>query len=305
MKVYLILLLVILVITLVIVIWGALTNWKFIKDTNMEKYNGKEGSIILKLLQQGIEDNKEYKSLGNKLGAYFIGDEFLPNYSWDQAWCGCFSSGDCTHTRIKDYIKHINKALPKISEELAKIKQNLDVKNDAVIHIRCSDVPFIPHHSYHLQPKEYYQWVAAKCRKENIKGIHFLLCTNHNNKEKLTHKCTQFAEIIRNWMTEFLPDNVKIHPISCLSILQSFKLFIGCKLLIQGGACPSSFSFFPGLIKGKNFLTPRMAREDSLMSNNLFKEYINKLPWSMWTGDPIWHSEVNDYLTFDYDNKEK
>ena len=61
-------------------------------------------------------------------------------------------------------------------------------------------------------------------------------------------------------MKEFLP-NVEMKPIKCLNILKLFQLFLGCKVLIQGGASPSSFSFLPGIIKGKNFLTPRFNRE--------------------------------------------
>ena len=32
---------------------------------------------------------------------------------------------------------------------------------------------------------------------------------------------------------------------------------------------------------------------------NIYK-FIDKFPWSMWSGDPIWHSNVNDYKTFNY-----
>ena len=40
-------------------------------------------------------------------------------------------------------------------------------------------------------------------------------------------------------------------------------MFLGCKVLAQGGAGPSSFSFFTGLTKGKNFLTPKFISENS------------------------------------------
>ena len=32
------------------------------------------------------------------------------------------------------------------------------------------------------------------------------------------------------------------------------------------------------------------------------KDYSNKFPWSMWNEDPIWHSDIDNYETFDYKN---
>ena len=77
-------------------------------------------------------------------------------------------------------------------KEFSKIKHDKSVKNDAVMHIRCSDVPFARHAGYHLQTKAYYKWIADKCKRENIKAINFLLCTNHKqNTNHLKNKCNK------------------------------------------------------------------------------------------------------------------
>ena len=69
MKVYLIFLLVILVITLVIVIWGALTNWKFVEGNNdgyenikiKKSYNNIITTIIITAPQPSIPSIKIIK----------------------------------------------------------------------------------------------------------------------------------------------------------------------------------------------------------------------------------------------------
>jgi hypothetical protein len=267
------------------------------------KKSKKDGYEILKFLQQGIEDSPKYKSLGNKLGYYFMKDHITINNTdkWDTVWCGNFMNyvvgSKYTEKNIEAYINCVNNSLPLIKQKILKIAHNKSVQNDAVVHIRCSDVPFNRHPNYHLQPKEYYQWVAHKFKKENIKAIHFVLCSNHlqkNNYQK--NKCDEFATVIRDWMREFMP-NVEIKPIVCLSVLESFKMFLGCKILVQGGASPSSFSFFPGLTKGKKFLTPKFINEDQKNKSTLINKFIDKFPWSMWHGNPIWHSLVKNYKT--------
>lgn len=258
----------------------------------------------LKLLKKGVEDSPEYTSLGNKLGNYFINKK---NMEFGQSWCYffCRDKKFYNDTEIKEYIKDINNALPLIKREFSKIKPNKSVKNDAVIHIRCSDVPFRRSNAYHLQPEAYYKWIAEKCKRENVKAVHFLMCSNHHqDKKHLKNKCTKIVQTIRTCMKEFLP-NVEMKQVTCLNILKSFQMFLGCKILAQGGAGPSSFSFFPGLTKGENFLTPKFISENSKQKSKLLDKWIHKFPWSMWDGDPIWHSNVDDYIDLDMRNIEK
>ena len=305
MKIILIIAICLLVIATIIVVWGILTQWTFVcnKRDNYEKNKPK----ALVLLQKGVEDSPEYSSLGNKLGKYFFKKKY--DTSWDQLWCSfyCGNPKNFNDKEIKDYIKNINNALPLIKKEFSKIKPDKSVKNDAVIHIRCSDSPFNKHNSYHLQPKAYYKWIADKCKRENIKAINFLLCTNHTvgftqqqreihkqNNNYFKNKCNKIAQNIQTLMKEFLP-NVEMKPVTCLNILKSFQIFLGCKILAQGGAGPSSFSFFPGLTKGKNFLTPKFISENAKNKSQLINKFIVKFPWSMWGGNPIWHSTVKEY----------
>ena len=294
MKIIFIIAICLFLVALIIVIWGVLTHWKFVCNKRDDYEKNKPKALVL--LQQGVEDSPEYSSLGNKLGEHFIKKKYIKNHDlW--CWFFCGDRKNFNDTQIKAYIKDINNALPLIKKEFAKIKPDKSVKNDAVIHIRCSDVPFIKHNSYHLQPKAYYKWVADKCKQKNIKAIHFLLCTNHMQKnKKQIYKCNKIAKTIRSWMKEFLP-NVEMKPVTCLNILKSYQMFLGCKVLAQGGAGPSSFSFFTGLTKGKNFLTSKFISEQTKHKSKILDKWIDKFPWSMWRGDPIWHSSVKEYYS--------
>ena len=116
-------------IILSIIIWGGVTRWRFFSGKPALTDYYKE----LKMLQDGIEDGGY--ELGNKLGEEFIDKN---------GWIPCNDSAKvlgpttpCTVDHIEKDIKNYNKVLPKIKRELSKIKSNLDVKNDAVIHIRC------------------------------------------------------------------------------------------------------------------------------------------------------------------------
>ena len=155
---------------LIIVIWGAISNWKFITNS-IENYDENK-PIALKLLQEGVDNSKHYSRLGNKLAPYFMETDFLTQYNWNKeelqlvkqllktaknfgmplntcAWSNCFSVFSflnlLNNNIIEKYIKYIKTYLPKIKTELSKIKSDLSVKDDAVIHIRCSDVPFYHH----------------------------------------------------------------------------------------------------------------------------------------------------------------
>ena len=73
MKIIFIVAIYLLVVATIIVIWGALTQWKFI----CKKRDDYEKLKALKLLQQGVEDSPAYYELGNQLGSYFICFLFL------------------------------------------------------------------------------------------------------------------------------------------------------------------------------------------------------------------------------------
>ena len=302
-------------IILAIVVWGGATQWRFISK-NKEGFSDTTIARAVKLLHEGVEESDEYSALGNKLSGYFIDRNYwskLPA-GVGQGWCGCSSTGDCTNSKIEEYIENINKALPKINKELSKIEPNLNLKNDAIIHIRAQAAPPAPgerHPAYHWQPKAYYKWVADYLKKANIKKIHFLMCPQSDYgkiSKKKDHRNEKYYKIIKDWIKEFLP-NIEIIPVKCLGISSTFKNCLGCKVLVQGGFSPSSFLFFPGLTKGKNFLTPRFGKEldknTAKKSNKLIKDYIDKFPWRMWGGDPIFHAEVDNYDTFDYKNYRK
>ena len=165
-----------------IVIWGGVTQWKFVKGRNREEFSDVVISRVLKLIHEGVEESDDYTSTGNKLSGYFIDRNYwskLPAGA-AQGWRGCSSKGNCTNSKIEEYIENINKALPKINKELSKIEPNLDLKNDAIIHVRHQPLTYGGRFErtgpYHWQPKAYYKWVADYLKKADIKKIHFLMC---------------------------------------------------------------------------------------------------------------------------------
>ena len=144
----------------------------------------------------------------------------------------------------------------------------------AVVHVRCSDIPFNRHKKYHLQFKEYYAWVAREI-SGNVSRVHLVMCPQFRSNprrwnkayglsgipefgytaQQYQSKCTSFANVIRKWFKELLP-SIPVEPVMCLTNEDSINLFARSKYLIAGGAAPSSFSFVAGITKGRNYFVP-------------------------------------------------
>lgn len=188
--------------------------------------------------------------------------------------------------------------------DIEKILKNQDIKpdksfsNKAVIHFRCSDVPFCKHPDYTLLPKEYYYFVADKLNQNNIEEIFFINCTGHRKEKKFAEdKCNEYINIISTWLKE--KSNIKINNKKiCVNIKETYSIMLGCKILVNTGG---SFSFIPGLTKGKNYISP--SNTNSCKDKKILEKFKNlnkEVHWTMWDKfDNIPHDNL-DYETFDY-----
>lgn len=191
----------------------------------------------------------------------------------------------------EDYGHYWKKNRYKVIEELKDLTPNKTYKNCAVIHFRCSDVPFCKHPEYTLLPKEYFKFVSEKINQKQIQKIIIITCNTHNSNS-LTYKCDDYSLTIKKWFKEFT--NIPVHiDNTCQSIERTYEIFLGSKILVSTGG---SFSFIPGITKDENFISP------SLFGDNNFSGFENlyeKVHWTMWDKfDKISHN-VN-YKTFIY-----
>ena len=164
-------------------------------------------------------------------------------------------------------------------------------KNIAVVHFRCSDVPFVKHEAYCLLPKDYFRFVATEILARHVDKITIVTCAAHK-RHKLADKCPIYTYTIQKWLSDFTGLPVDIDD-TCMSIDDTMQLFIDAKVLVSTGG---SFSFCPGMIKGKNFITPSLlGTRDGIR----FRDLHRLVSWTMWKEfDHIPHSV--DYSTFDY-----
>lgn len=204
----------------------------------------------------------------------------------------------------KYYADFWNKKSSEVKEMLSKkIKPNEDFKNKAVIHFRCSDSPFNRLGGYYLMKKEYYSEVAKILEKEDIDEIYFMNCSHWgksfggiNNTEVY---CNDYIETITEWLKELTDIKINSNKI-CTNIFDSYSIMWGAKILVSTGG---SFSFVPGVLKGKKFITPRNLTSTEKKRVKNLKDQVH---WKMVEDfNHIEHGKIKDYATFDYKNYNK
>ena len=85
----------------------------------------------------------------------------------------------------------------------------------------------------------------------------------------------------------------------CISNKETYSIMLGCKVLISTGG---SYSFIPGITKGKNYISPSNIGEVNEKFLEIWKDIHKKVHWTMWDKfDKISHKNL-DYNTFDYKN---
>ena len=188
-----------------------------------------------------------------------------------------------------------------------KIEPDQKFKDSAVFHFRCSDSPFDKDTSYTLLPKEYYHFITDFLNDKNIDKLYVITNYVHfKNKNSIAmKKCPNFVDTILDWIEEKANFKIERTPLF-LSVRESYQAFLGSKVLFNN---TSSFSFIPGLLKGKNFITPTMLggfanKGYKSIVDNYGEEFDNiheKVHWTMWNKQDFVPHQC-DYNTFIYKN---
>jgi hypothetical protein len=205
-------------------------------------------------------------------------------------------------TKYSDFWKNKSLEIKKILHD-EKIEPDYSFSNKAVIHFRCSDVPFIKHPQYHLLPKEYYYFISEKIKESNVEEVLFVNCSTWSS-DKLEIKdvetlCNNYIDTIADWLGEKLDIKINKNKI-CTNIKETYSIMMGSKILVSTGG---SFSFIPGMIKNKNFISPSNIGDDIKKEDiEIWKNLSKKVHWTMWEKfNKIKHNNIN-YETFDYKN---
>lgn len=214
------------------------------------------------------------------------------------------SSAVWRNKESKDYADFWKKESKTVEKMLLdKIKPNNEYSNKALIHFRCSDVPFLKSSEYHLYPKEYYYFATEQINKVKPDEILFVNCSdwckNSSSVRDPENLCNNYIETIADWVSEKTDIPINRNKI-CVDIPETYSIMLGSKILVSSGG---SFSFSPGLTKGKNFISHNLIGDHPELTEKKYKDLSQKVHWTMWDKhDIIKHSEIPDYNTFDYKN---
>eukprot|EP00040_Diaphanoeca_grandis_P041011 m.262380 g.262380 ORF g.262380 m.262380 type:complete len:356 (+) comp45404_c0_seq1:281-1348(+) len=202
--------------------------------------------------------------------------------------------------------------MTQVEKDALEFKPLFDYIRDGtvLVHFRCSDVPFIRHAIYHLQPPEYWKFVAEKIIEQGGRRVIFTMCEgSHNNPNELAaRKCPSFVSAVVGWLREFLPNSVQVceRPL-CWGATLTYNLMGEAFMLVS--AMESSFSFIAGIPKGKRYVSPNLnpgkkgdkksRRCNALDIYEATPELADAVHWNMFDGSPIDHAKVLNYSTLD------
>ena len=235
--------------------------------------------IVIVLLFVFIKSSHDFSgSVGNNILLKTTGK----NYLWNPYHSKTSENYSKLWKRKKDTVKN----------KLQYLTPNESYNKTAVVHFRCSDVPFCKHPEYPLLPKEYYKFVADEIMKRDVENIVIITCNTHN-QHPLAYKCSDYSSTIKGWLESYTNLEVSIDD-SCQGIKETYEIFLGSKVLISSGG---SFSFIPGITKDKDFISPSLFGENPSKG---FEDLHNMVHWTMWDKfDKISHNV--DYETYIYE----
>jgi hypothetical protein len=172
-----------------------------------------------------------------------------------------------------------------------RVTPNSNFVRTAIVHFRCSDVPFINMPEYPLQPRAYFKFVADFLRKyDDVDNVVVVNCNEHG-KHQLAPLCHKYAHVIQEWLQGDLPQMPVDVNLACETQKETFEAMLGSHTLISTGG---SFSFVPGMLKGKRFVTPYLGG----LMRPYHRELHRLVHWTMWESNaPV---QAADYERFDY-----
>ena len=168
----------------------------------------------------------------------------------------------------------------------------------ALVHFRCSDVPFSRHDEYFLLPKRYFEsaraWLDA--RRGTWDNVVVLSCpelpaAGAPASPLAASKCPAFRETIVSWLGAAGATTLCLRePKDALSAM------MGAAALVSTGG---SFSFAAGIGRGDGaFFAPSLAGIGDFPEA---AKLASVVPWaSSGTHDRVGHGCVDDYASFDY-----
>ena len=173
----------------------------------------------------------------------------------------------------------------------------------AVVHFRCSDVPFSQHPSYRLYPKGYYDFVAKTISGvAGVDRITLLHCFNHNAKlmhhreDERRQKCDEFAGLITGWLSAGTG-----YPVTrqCLPATDSWSTMLSAGAVVSTGG---SFSFVPGVgnaAGGGAFVLPRLGNATCWAPPGAARP-AQPAGWHVYEGSVDAFPPHTDFYTLDY-----
>ena len=173
---------------------------------------------------------------------------------------------------------------------------NVTYARTAVVHFRCSDVPFSRHDEYFLLPRRYFdrvrQWLGA--RRSDWDSIVILSCpelpaAGAPASPLAAARCGDFVDVIAGWLGGAATICKRDSAVALGAML-------GAAALVSTGG---SFSFAAGVARGDGaFFAPSLAGVGDFPEAARLAAAV---PWaSTGTHDRLGHGCVDDYATFDY-----
>jgi len=191
---------------------------------------------------------------------------------------------------IWNKIKLLQNIIPILKDNIL-FKKNKKYSKDCIIHYRCSDIPFVRQHGYHLLKFKWYKNAIKECfKKTSINKIYILNCNNHLSNDKNKNKCIEWCDLLINYINSEL--NIKAIQM-CNNIEKDILYMLNSKCLISSG---SSLSFSLGMLSDNIFVYPsystdyerRGCTDKQLRKNSICLEK-----------DFIKHKGVKDYYKLD------
>ena len=238
------------------------------------------------------------ETAGNRGIEEIFGNPCAWNPTWDS------SAGS---TAI-EFARTFSEAIPSIKARLKKQKVSADFRYalTAIIHFRCGDVPFDRTKTMQLPQQCFYDFVAKEIIRlgDGVKEVVIMLCTDHFDKNNDQHlppletrdrKCHEWAGVQLDWLHKRLRNTgvaVRRMPI-CIGDLQAtYSAFSGSALLVSLGG---SFSFLPGITKGKRFIQQSYDPSGCSFCKELHEHVHWTIPSKFCS---VRHADVADYSTF-------
>ena len=252
--------------------------------------------IVVTILWPLRHDIEVLETAGNRGIEEIFGNACAWNPTWDS------SAGS---TAI-EFARTFSDAIPSIKERLEEQGVTADVRyaSTAVVHFRCGDVPFDISLTMQLPKQCFYDFVAKEIIRLGVKEVVMMLCTDHFDKNNDQHlppletrdrKCNEWAGVQLNWLHKRLRNTgvaVRRMPI-CISDLQAtYSAFSGSALLVSLGG---SFSFLPGITKGKRFIQHSYDPSGCSFCKELHRHVHWTIPSKFCS---VRHTDVADYSTF-------